>query len=194
MPAALGSLAINLTNSLPVNTSIVILGQVGGDMGASLPREASPTGGTHSLQHPSHGQVLGCSPATALPTDPPCTDPTFTPAGQPARALAFGVEAAGGGGVHLYSWTHLRPGTYLYETGSLPSLQAPMGLYGRARGDKTPVSAASGATPAPGDAYPNKAVTLGTTTTAGAPYDAAASTAEFWRGSISLNSSATSAS
>ncbi|HWS67887.1 MAG TPA: hypothetical protein VN325_34380 [Steroidobacteraceae bacterium] len=167
-----GSLAINLTNSLPVNTSIVILGQVGGDMGASLPREASPTGGTHSLQQPLTWPGAGCSPATALPTDPPCTDPTFTPAGQPARALAFGVEAAGGGGVHLYSWTHLRPGTYLYETGSLPSLQAPMGLYGVLVVTKPPVSAASGATPAPGDAYPNKAVTLGTTTTAGAPYDA----------------------
>jgi len=74
--------------------------------------------------------------------------------------------------VHLYSWTHLRPGTYLYETGSLPSLQAPMGLYGVLVVTKPPVSAASGATPAPGDAYPNKAVTLGTTTTAGAPYDA----------------------
>jgi hypothetical protein len=162
-----GSLTISLTNSLPVNTSIVILGQVGGDMGASLPREASPTGGTHATQALTW-PAQGCSTVT----DPTCTDPQFTPAGQPARALAFGVEAAGGGGTHSYNWTHLRPGTYLYETGSLPSLQAPMGLYGVLVVTKPPVSAASGGTPAPGDAYPNKAVTTGTTTTAAALYDA----------------------
>jgi hypothetical protein len=166
-----GSLTINLTNSLPVNTSIVILGQVGGDMGAaSLPREASPTTGTHATQTITW-PAAGCNPATLPATVPPCTDPTFTPAGQPARAVAFGLEAAGGGGAHLYSWAHLRPGTYLYETGSLPSLQAPMGLYGVLVVTKPPVSAASG-TPAQGDAYPNKAVTTGTTTTAGALYDA----------------------
>ncbi|MDB6044288.1 MAG: multicopper oxidase type 3 [Gammaproteobacteria bacterium] len=160
-----GSLTINLSNSLPINTSIVILGQAGGGMGASLPREESPTGGTHARQGVTWPSTGTPCPANAATQDPPCTDPTFAPSGQQSRALAFGVEAPAGGN-NAYSWTHLRPGTYLYETGSLPSLQAPMGLYGVLVVTQAPTATLAG------DAYPNKTVVVNKVTTPGAAYDA----------------------
>ena len=46
-----------------------------------------------------------------------------------ARVRSFTLEVAPGG-TSLYSWTSLKPGTYLYESGTLPSIQVPMGLYG----------------------------------------------------------------
>jgi FtsP/CotA-like multicopper oxidase with cupredoxin domain len=40
------------------------------------------------------------------------------------------VGAAGGGGFTSYTFTASNPGTYLYETGTNPGAQQPMGLYG----------------------------------------------------------------
>ena len=46
------------------------------------------------------------------------------------RIRAFDVEAAAGGGQEAYTWSNLRPGTYLYQSASHVQLQVQMGLYG----------------------------------------------------------------
>ncbi|MDH4260604.1 MAG: multicopper oxidase domain-containing protein [Gammaproteobacteria bacterium] len=46
------------------------------------------------------------------------------------RVHAFDAEAAVGGGTQNYTWIDLRPGTYMYQSGSHVQLQVQMGLYG----------------------------------------------------------------
>jgi hypothetical protein len=140
--AAIGaSLTINLTNTLPVETSLVIIGQSGGGLGVPV-REAGPrTDGAHA------GQT-----ATTWTTVVPGT---FTPPTQGERVRSFtSVEVAGVAtvgatpAVGVYSWTNLKPGTYLMRTGTYPSIQGPMGLYGVVVVTQAPT------TTAPGLAYP----------------------------------------
>ena len=131
VPSAAGgaNLTINLTNALPVETSIVIIGQVtastsagNGGLGAPV-REAGPrTDGDHQTQ-------TATTWTTVVPGN-------FTPPTQSARARSFVPEVAGVAtfgatpAVRTYTWTGLKPGTYLMRTGTYPSIQAPMGLYG----------------------------------------------------------------
>src|SRR5437016_10414949 len=102
------SLTINLTNSLTftgggIPTSLVIVGQLGAGLGDLTQR-------TTTLA-PDH---------TALGTPPR----------QGPRVQSFSTEvAAGATGVPL-TWSNLKPGTYLIESGTHPSIQGPMGLYG----------------------------------------------------------------
>jgi large repetitive protein len=123
-------LQINLTNKLAAgsSTSLVILGQIGGSAG-------KPTRDAAAIVH---------SPVTVTtwPANTPVAAGSagFVPPQQAIRARAFAQEAAFNSTVS-YKWntnvapagspaSYLKPGTYLYETGSHPSLQAPMGLYG----------------------------------------------------------------
>jgi FtsP/CotA-like multicopper oxidase with cupredoxin domain len=46
------------------------------------------------------------------------------------RVRAFTHEATAGGGSATYTWNNLKPGTYLYQSGSHPAKQIQMGLYG----------------------------------------------------------------
>ncbi len=132
------NLTINLTNTLPVETSIMILGQAGGGLGATTfgsgpgglagpVREAGPrTDGDHAGQ-------TATTWTTVLPS-------TFTPPSQSARVRSLVPEVAGVTAVPAagaaaptpgtYTWTGLKPGTYLMRTGTYPSIQGPMGLYG----------------------------------------------------------------
>jgi hypothetical protein len=123
-------LQINLTNKLAAgtSTSLVILGQIGGSAG-------NPTRDAAAVSHPP---VTTTTWAANTPVA--AGSPGFVPPQQAIRARAFAQEAASGGTV-TYKWntnvaptattpTYLKPGTYLYETGTHPSLQAPMGLYG----------------------------------------------------------------
>src|SRR5580700_5344500 len=122
-PAVGPTLIINLTNTLPVETSLMIIGQAGGGLGTPV-REAGPrTDGAHA------GQT-----ATTWTTVVPAT---FTPPTQGERARSFVPEVAGVATVGatpaapgIYTWTNLHPGTYLIRTGTYPSIQGPMGLYG----------------------------------------------------------------
>lgn len=111
-------LTINLQNTLPTPTSIVIIGQLGGGLG-SPNKDPSPA---HDMAQPITWPVAGAGlpPGSA----------TFTPPLQGPRARSFSPEAAANSGTQTYTWKNLKPGTYLYETGTHPSLQAPMGLYG----------------------------------------------------------------
>ena len=129
-------LDINLTNNLPTETSIVILAQLGGGLG-------QPT----KVDSPVHSARTN----TTWPTN---SDGTFTPPAQGTRVRTFGIETAPGGPSQKYTWTNLKAGTYLYETGTHPSIQAPMGLYGVIVVTNTPVSATTSTALTPGKAYP----------------------------------------
>ncbi|PKN13261.1 MAG: hypothetical protein CVU69_02885 [Deltaproteobacteria bacterium HGW-Deltaproteobacteria-4] len=45
------------------------------------------------------------------------------------RVFSFTHEADANGGTAIYTWSNLKPGTYLITSGSHPSVQVPMGLY-----------------------------------------------------------------
>src|ERR1700730_10309424 len=124
-----GNLTINLTNALPsppaattgIPTSLMIVGQVGGGLGLGGMTAPSPT----------HAPLQVTWPIAA--TNPPAVGaPTFNPPSQSARVQSFGTEVAttGTGTPTALLWTGLKPGTYLIESGTHPSIQGPMGLYG----------------------------------------------------------------
>lgn len=51
------------------------------------------------------------------------------PQGRP-RVRSFTHEAAANGGTADYFWANIKPGTYLYHSGTHPQVQVQMGLYG----------------------------------------------------------------
>src|SRR5579864_7973723 len=116
-----GSLKITLTNNLTfasgannIPTSLVIVGQLGGGLGNSATKVPSP-------QHIQQG-----------PTWPIAGDNSgavFNPPPQDDRVQSFATQVAAGVTTAL-TWSNLRPGTYLIESGTHPSIQGPMGLYG----------------------------------------------------------------
>jgi uncharacterized repeat protein (TIGR01451 family) len=55
---------------------------------------------------------------------------TFVPPPQADRVRSFATEVAAGASNSALTWNNLRPGTYLIHTGTQPSIQHPMGLYG----------------------------------------------------------------
>src|SRR5437660_8293927 len=149
------SLTINLTNSLTftgggIPTSLVIVGQLGGGLG-------TPGGFTAA---PDHSQ--------AQPTTWPIADPTTlgTPPAQGQRVRSYGMEVAAGATVALPAWSALRPGTYLIESGSHPSIQGPMGLYGILVVTTAPTGTTAGT------AYPAVAATATTAAVPAVTYNA----------------------
>jgi FtsP/CotA-like multicopper oxidase with cupredoxin domain len=73
-------------------------------------------------------------------------DPTFFDDDQGrSRVRSLTAETAAGG-TRSYTWTGLKPGTYLYHSGTHPALQVHMGLYGGVKIDA-----------ADGEAYPGLA-------------------------------------
>jgi hypothetical protein len=114
-------LQINLHNSLPspVPTSLVIVGQLGGGLGTTATSAASPTHADQAVTWPALG---GFGP----------DDPVNRPPTQGPRVQSFSTEVAPGPTSSPLIWTaaNLRPGTYLIESGTHPSIQGPMGLYG----------------------------------------------------------------
>src|SRR5215472_10779128 len=117
-------LQINLTNSLPtppgatagIPTSLVIVGQLGGGLG-------TPGNFTAAPDH-SNAQGAATWPIAGAPGSSGVTPPA-----QGSRVQSFGTEVASGSTTSL-TWTTPRPGTYLIESGTHPSIQGPMGLYG----------------------------------------------------------------
>lgn len=136
------SLSITLSNGLPVPTSLTIVGQLGGGLG-------TPT----KVPSPAHADI----PVTWA-TVGDSSGPVFTPPTQPDRVQSFGTEVAANGS-QILTWNALRPGTYLIESGTHPSIQGPMGLYGVLVVTKAPAAGAAG------DAYPAPA------SPNGLPYD-----------------------
>jgi hypothetical protein len=176
------SLTINLTNNLSftpttptgaaantIPTSIVIVGQVGGGLGNVALR-------TTTLP-PDHSLAQGCPTwFIADPNTPPgipCTtnDSGAVPPAQGNRVQSLGTEVTAVAPTSLVTcptatsttspvagcasltWPILRPGTYLLESGTHPSIQVPMGLIGVL----VVTTAPSGTTA--GTAYPSVACT-----------------------------------
>ena len=142
---ATGGLQIVLRNNLPspVPTSIVIVGQLGGGLGTK--GSNCPTGGAN------------CTPAIVHPTQNltwpvGSADATNTPPTQGPRVQSFSTEVAQGATTSLPPWSNLRPGTYLIESGTHPSIQGPMGLYGILVVTAAPTAGGAG-TAYPGIAY-----------------------------------------
>jgi hypothetical protein len=142
------SLTINLTNNLTfganlIPTSLTIVGQFGGGLGTV---GSGCTGGATCTPSPDH--------SAAQSVTWPIVDPTTTgtPPDQGYRVQSFGTEVAAGATTAL-TWSALQPGTYLIESGTHPSIQGPMGLYGVLVVTTAPVGTTAGtAYPAVGTA------------------------------------------
>ncbi len=135
------SLKIGLTNNLPAavaETSLVIVGQLGGGLGSSATSQMSPD---HSMSQ----QITWPIPAPGAAAN--------TPPAQGNRVQSFATPAKNGSAVTL-TWSSLKPGTYLIESGTYPSIQGPMGLYGMLVVTTAPAGSTAGT------AYP----AVGTTT------------------------------
>src|SRR5437016_3827162 len=125
-------LTITLTNNLTfaggnIPTSLVIVGQLGGGLGTTATSAASPNHtNAQPLTWPIAGDAAG-APLTGVGTPPV----------QGNRVQSFSTEVAVGTPASL-CWgltcttpsPALKPGTYLLESGTHPSIQGPMGLYG----------------------------------------------------------------
>ncbi len=107
------NLTINLVNNLPVPVSLVIPGQ-------SIVPNSNP---------PSATNYDSSVPALNVPQNP-----FFPIAVQPIaptpRVRSFTTEAVANGGTAVYNFGVVKTGTFLYESGTNPALQIPMGLYG----------------------------------------------------------------
>ena len=161
------SLTINLTNALPVETSLVILGQSGGGLGAPV-REAGPrTDGAHGGQTATTWTTV--NPGSFVPPTQGNRVRSFTSIEVPGVATvgAAPVTTGTAGAPPSYSWTNLTPGTYLIRSGTYPSIQGPMGLYGVLVVTVAPVAGTGGAAGTPGIAYPVAGASVG-----GVTYDA----------------------
>ncbi|HEX8837266.1 MAG TPA: hypothetical protein VF748_10050 [Candidatus Acidoferrum sp.] len=163
------SLTINLTNNLSftptggttantIPTSIMIVGQVGGGLGQLAQRTTTPS--------PNHSNAQGCvtwfiADNVNTPPGVPCTTDASgaQPPVQGNRVQSFATEV-GAGATTALTWPSLRPGTYLLESATHPSIQVPMGLIGVL----VVTTAPSGTTA--GTAYP------ATATSAAVPYNA----------------------
>jgi hypothetical protein len=141
-PTAAGATA----NNIP--TSLTIVGQLGGGLGTV---GASCTGGATCTTSPSHAsQVVTWSTVGS--------SPAFTPPAQGPRVQSFGTEVAASttAAASMLCWGNcaagqpgLNPGTYLIESGTHPSIQGPMGLWGVLVVTNAPTAAT-----ALGSAYP----------------------------------------
>ena len=141
-------LRINLTNNLSftlpdssknsIPTSLTIVGQLGGGLGKNATSTESPE---HPVQTPTW---------PAASSEP--GGPTNTPPTQGPRVQSFATEVAAGSTTSL-TWTAPREGTYLLESGTHPSIQGPMGLYGMVVVTSPPANALSAFTAYQGVTY-----------------------------------------
>src|SRR5207249_4486734 len=118
------------TNTLP--TSLVIVGQLGGGLGAAPVTTLSPT---HAPQGPTWPASGGPDPSVTTCNAPAdriaaAAAGTNCPPPQPNRVQSFATEVPFGTTATPLTWSNLKPGTYLIESGTHPSIQGAMGLYG----------------------------------------------------------------
>jgi VCBS repeat-containing protein len=120
VPAGDSTLAITLVNKLNVPTSIVLAAQ-------SLPVDGGPP--------VMAADVVG---PTCVPT--PAAASTAAAHPQNCRVRSFTGETDPGAS-RTYTFNNIRPGTYLYQSGTHPQVQVQMGLFGMAKQDATVVGA-----------------------------------------------------
>ncbi len=145
-------LQIILTNNLSfpggnIPTSLMIVGQLGGGLGDLSQRTTTASPDHSGAQSTATWPIVGANPDTG------------TPPAQGPRVQSFSTEvAAGTAGAGqcaspcTLTWNALRPGTYLIESATHPSIQGPMGLYGILVVTQAPTT---GAGASRGVAYPN---------------------------------------
>ena len=138
------TLQINLTNNLSftpagsttannIPTSLMIVGQLGGGLGTGAKYSPSPAHANQAVTWPTTNAAGG----------------VFTPPAQGQRVESFATEVAVGQTTsNALTWSAPRPGTYLLESATHPSIQATMGLIG------TVIVTTAPATGVPGTAYP----------------------------------------
>lgn len=66
----------------------------------------------------------------------PLAPTTITDGQSRVRVTSF-TQPAAAGGTMTYTWNNLKDGTYLYQSGTNPALQQPMGLYGAVKVEQT---------------------------------------------------------
>jgi VCBS repeat-containing protein len=138
VPAGDTTLTVVLINNLPVPTSFVLHGH----NTTMTPVFATAAGVV--CTPPAAGAPA--ADMTALQAFRDCRMRSFTREAPP-RPLADNVNAAND---VVYTYTNVRPGTYLYQSGTMSQVQVQMGLYGMVRKDAPPPA------PLPGNnAYPN---------------------------------------
>ena len=132
-----------VANTIP--TSLTIVGQLGGGLGTP---GTGCTGGATCTTSPTHAsQVVTWSTVGS--------SPAFTPPSQGPRVQSFGTEVAATAstattttplcfGNCTATQPGLSPGTYLIESGTHPSIQGPMGLYGILVVTTAPTATAAG--------------------------------------------------
>jgi len=146
------TLTISLTNNLSfaggtntVPTSLVIVGQLGGGLGDTTQRTTTAppdhSGAQAATTWPIAGGAGGTSPTQGNRVQSFSTEVGVTPATGQCSTNPCPL-----------TWSNLRPGTYLIESGTHPSIQGPMGLYGMVVVTDAP-SAAAPATTTAGCAY-----------------------------------------
>jgi Bacterial Ig domain len=109
------ALNVTLINKLNVPTSLVVPGQA-------------------IAMHPVFSSFATGSVCTPSAGDRECRVRSFT-----TEAPAV-TTAAPAGGSAVYSYTNVKPGTYLYQSGTSPQIQIQMGLYGALKRDAAPTS------------------------------------------------------
>ena len=142
-------LTIQLTNNLPpavAETSLVIVGQLGGGLGTTATSLASP-------DHSNSQQITWPIPSSGAANAPPL---------QGNRVQSFSTPSTHAA-VATLTWSNLKPGTYLIESGTYPSIQGPMGLYGMLVVTTAPASGTAGT------AYPAVGTTAAVTYNAEIP-------------------------
>jgi hypothetical protein len=124
-------LTINLSNELAIPVSLVIPGQV-------LSNNTGPVW---------FADIANPYTSTTSSGSRPGGDVT-------SRVRSFAHETPAAGGPVEYTWNSLRPGTYLILSGTHPSLQVQMGIYG------VLIVRAAGGSPYTGIAVPDQEVML----------------------------------
>jgi len=171
-------LQINLTNSLSftptggttpykIPTSLVIVGQLGGGLGT--PGTGCTSGATCTTS-PDHSNDPASDMADRRQrAGRGASWCVGTPPTQGNRVQSFATEVAAGTTASLTFGTAtnpLKPGTYLIESGTHPSIQAPMGLYGILVVTTAPAARVAGT------AYPAVAATATTAAVPAVTYNA----------------------
>src|SRR5512139_235447 len=176
LPLAAGSaaaatydlVAMPFVKAMPDGTSVTMWGYAM-DGAAPVPTAPGPalvvpagdTSLTVNLRNTLPEPASVVIPGQAMPTD--ALGAPLAPVKFPAdsagrqRVRSFTAEAAAGGGTQSFTWNNLKPGTYLYHSGTHPQVQVQMGLYGAVTHD---APAATGPAQAYADVPYNSEVTL----------------------------------
>lgn len=118
-----GTLTINLRNNLKVPISLLIPG---------LPVIPNANPATLAGTRGATANYDNIAPAVPIPQNPnfpPSNPGTISSYATKQRVRSFTTEVQPGSSAS-YSFGAVRPGTFLYESGTQPAVQIPMGLYG----------------------------------------------------------------